>query len=82
MMKKTVDAFVECQKSVVNKINSSRNELVCGRTEEAYNILTNLSDELTTDIRISEGKFEIVLSKACKNYAKKELNIESANKNV
>ena len=52
------------------------------RTEEAYNILTNLSDELTTDIRISEGKFEAVLDKACKNYAKKELNIESANKNV
>lgn len=82
MMKKTVDAFVECQKSVVNEINSARNELVCGRTEEAYNILTNLSDELTTDIRISEGKFEAVLDKACKNYAKKELNIESANENV
>lgn len=82
MMKKTVDAFVECQKSVVNEINFARNELISGRTEEAYSILTNLSDELTTDIRISEGKFEIVLSKACKNYAKKELNIESANKNV
>ena len=77
MMQRAVDAFVECQKSVVNEINSARNELVCGRTEEAYNILTNLSD-----IRISEGKFEAVLDKACKNYAKKELNIESANKNV
>ena len=82
MMKKTVDAFVECQKSVVNEINSARNELVCGRTEEAYNILTNLSDELTTDIRISEGKFEIVVSKACKNYAKKELNNTATNENV
>lgn len=82
MMKKTVDAFVECQKSVVNEINLARNELVCGRPEEAYLILTNLSDELTTDIRISEGKFEAVLDRACKNYAKKELNTESANKNV
>ena len=71
MMKKTVDAFVECQKSVVNEINSARNELVCGRTEEAYNILTNLSAELTTDIRISEGKFETLLDKACKNYIDK-----------
>lgn len=82
MMKKTVDAFVECQKSVVNEINFARNEMISGRTEEAYNILTNLSDELTTDIRISESKFEAVLDKACKNYAKKELNIESANENV
>ena len=82
MMQRAVDAFVECQKSVVNEINLARNELVCGRTEEAYNILTNLSDELTTDIRISEGKFEAVLDRACKNYAKKELNIESANENV
>lgn len=82
MMRKTVDAFVECQKSVVNEINFARNELISGRTEEAYNILTNLSDELMADIRISEGKFEAVLDKACKNYAKKELNIESANKNV
>lgn len=72
MMKKTVDAFVECQKSVVNEINFARNELISGRTEEAYNILTNLSDELTTDIRISESKFESVLDKACKNYAKKK----------
>lgn len=82
MMKKTVDAFVECQKSVVNEINFARNELISGRPEEAYNILTNLSDELTTDIRISEGRFETVLDKACENYAKKELNTESANKNV
>ena len=82
MMKKTVDAFVECQKSVVNEINFARNELISGRTEEAYNILTNLSEELTTDIRISEGRFETVLDKACENYAKKELNTESANKNV
>ena len=70
MIKKTIDAFVECQKSVVNEIDSARNELVCGRTEEAYNILTNLSAELTTDIRISEGKFEAVLDTACKNYIK------------
>lgn len=70
MIKKTIDAFVECQKSVVNEINSARNELVCGRTEEAYNILTNLSAELTTDIRISEDKFETLLDTACKNYIK------------
>ena len=76
MMKKTVDAFVECQKSVVNEINSARNELVCGRTEEAYNILTNLSAELTTDIRISEGKFETLLDKACKNYIDKNQGVE------
>ena len=70
MIKKTIDAFVECQKSVVNEIDSARNELVCGRTEEAYNILTNLSAELTTDIRISEDKFETLLDTACKNYIK------------
>lgn len=82
MLEKAKDAFVECQKSIVNEINYARNELICGRYEEAYNILTNLFDELTTDIRISEGKFETALSKACKNYAKKELNIKSANENV
>ena len=76
MIKKTIDAFVECQKSVVNEINSARNELVCGRTEEAYNILTNLSAELTTDIRISEGKFETLLDKACKKYIDKNRGIE------
>lgn len=76
MIKKTIDAFVECQKSVVNEINSARNELVCGRTEEAYNILTNLSAELTTDIRISEGKFETLLDKACKNYIDKNQGVE------
>ena len=76
MIKKTIDAFVECQKSVANEINSARNELVCGRTEEAYNILTNLSAELTTDIRISEGKFETLLDKACKNYIDKNQGVE------
>ena len=76
MIKKTIDAFVECQKSVVNEINSARNELVCGRTEEAYNILTNLSAELTTDIRISEDKFETLLDKACKNYIDKNQGVE------
>ena len=76
MIKKTIDAFVECQKSVVNEINSARNELVCGRTEEAYSILTNLSAELTTDIRISEGKFETLLDKACKNYIDKNQGVE------
>ena len=76
MIKKTIDAFVECQKSVVNEINSARNELVCGRTEEAYNILTNLSDELATDIRISEGKFKTLLDKACKNYIDKNQGVE------
>lgn len=76
MIKKTIDAFVECQKSVVNEINSARNELICGRTEEAYNILTNLSAELTTDIRISEGKFETLLDKACKNYIDKNQGVE------
>lgn len=76
MIKKTIDAFVECQKSVVNEINLARNELVCGRAEEAYNILTNLSAELTTDIRISEGKFEAVLDTACKNYIDKNQGVE------
>lgn len=76
MIKKTIDAFVECQKSIVNEINYARNELICGRYEEAYNILTNLSDELTTDIRISESKFETLLDKACKNYIDKNRGVE------
>lgn len=71
MLKGTIDAFVEAQQSIVNEINYARNELIVGRYEEVYNILTNLSDELTKDIQISTEEYE-----------KKELNIESANENV
>lgn len=58
MMKPVYDAFTECQKSVVNEINYARNELIAGRYEEVYNILTNLSDELTKDIQISTEEYE------------------------
>ncbi len=43
MIKPVYDAFTECQKSVVNEINYARNELIAGRYEEVYNILTNIN---------------------------------------
>lgn len=71
MLKGTIDAFVEAQQSIVNEITYARNELIVGRYEEVYNILTNLSDELTKDIQISTEEYE-----------KKELNTTTTNENV
>ncbi len=83
MMKPVFDAFTECQRSVVNEINYAINELISGRYEEVYNVLKNLSDELTTDVQISTGKFEVLLGKACEEYEKrKELNTTTTNENV
>lgn len=69
------DLFVECQKSMLTEINQALIELKAQRFEEVYNILTNLSDELTTDIRISEeSNFEKIITLGCEEYAKKELS--------
>lgn len=67
------DAFAECQKSMIKEINQARDELIAGRYKEVYNILTSLSDELTTDVLISEeSDFEKVITLGCKEHAKKE----------
>ena len=49
-------AFEMAQESIVNEIGYALNELICGRTEEAYNILVNLRDELVADLNISNKK--------------------------
>jgi hypothetical protein len=56
MVKKAMEAFEEMQESIINEIGYALNELICGRTEEAYNILVNLRDELVTDLNISNKK--------------------------
>lgn len=56
MFRKTADAFVECQQSVVNELGYIMNEMNCGRYEEAYNATKNLHDEIYNDIQISKGK--------------------------
>lgn len=56
MVKRAMEAFEEMQESVINEIGYALNELICGRTEEAYNILVNLRDELVTDLNISNKK--------------------------
>lgn len=77
------DAFVECQKSMLTEINQALIELKAQRFEEVYNILTSLSDELTTDVLISEeSDFEKVITLGCQKYAKKELNTNATNDNV
>ena len=77
------DAFVECLKSMIKEINQARDDLIAGRYEEVYNILTSLSDELTTDVLISEeSDFEKVITLGCQKYAKKELNTTTTNENV
>jgi hypothetical protein len=50
------DAFVEAQESIVNELNIALNELKVGMYESVYNRLTDLCDELTTDIIISKAK--------------------------
>ncbi|MBQ8299484.1 MAG: hypothetical protein IJX99_06445 [Clostridia bacterium] len=66
MKKGTEDAFVEAQKSILNEVNLAIEELKKGLYENVYTRLTNLSDELTEDIRISTDATE---------ETKKELNI-------
>lgn len=66
MKKGTEDAFVEAQKSILNEVNLAIEELKKGLYENIYTRLTNLSDELTEDIRISTDTTE---------ETKKELNI-------
>lgn len=66
MKKCTEDAFVEAQKSILNEVNLAIEELKKGLYENVYTRLTNLSDELTEDIRISTDTTE---------ETKKELNI-------
>ena len=56
MVKKAMKAFEEMQESIINEIGYAINELICGRTEEAYNILVNLRDELVTDLNVSNKK--------------------------
>ena len=51
--------MTEMQESVVAELNEAINNLKAGRYEEVYNILTNLSDELTTDIIISKDDSSI-----------------------
>lgn len=53
MIRKVMEAFTEAQESIVNELNYILNELVVGKTEEAYTSLRDLRDELVTDIRIS-----------------------------
>lgn len=71
--------FEMAQESVVNEIGYAINELICGRTEEAYNILVNLKDELVSDL--NNSKFDELIKEAGKEYIKKELNI-AGNDNV
>ena len=73
MLRKVMKAFEEMQESVVNEIGYAINELICGRTEEAYNILVNLKDEITMDIIISkEEKVDEVIKEAGKLYIENE----------
>lgn len=52
-------AFEMAQESIVNELSLARNELIAGRNEEVYNILTNLIDELTTDLICEDAKKEL-----------------------
>ena len=49
-------AYVELQESIVSELSLAINELKAGMHEKVYNRLTDLSDELTTDIIISKEK--------------------------
>lgn len=84
MVKKAMEAFEEMQERIINEIGYALNELICGRTEEAYNILVNLRDELTIDVINSKDGEEKVdrLIKAAgvkyiENEYKKELEMDS-----
>ena len=70
MLRKVEKAFEEAQESIVNEIGYALNELICGRTEEAYNILVNLRDELVADL--NNSKFDEVIKEAGKLYIENE----------
>ena len=75
-------AFEMAQESIINEIGYALNELICGRTEEAYNILVNLRDELVTDLIYvdeSEKKFDELIKEAGKLYIENEYKKELAN---
>ena len=81
MLRKVMKAFEEMQESVVNEIGYAINELICGRTEEAYNILVNLKDEITVDlINSKEDKFDEVIKEAGKLYIENEYKKETEDK--
>ena len=83
MLRKVEKAFEEAQESIVNEIGYALNELICGRTEEAYNILVNLRDELVADL--NNSKFDEAIKEAGKLYIeneyKKELSISDQTEN-
>ncbi len=56
MFRKTVDAFVEAQESIIHELGYIENEMISGRQEEAYNALRDLKNELIKDVQISKGK--------------------------
>ena len=67
--------FNEIQESIINEIGYALNELICGRTEEAYNILINLRDELVADliyVEESEKKFDELIKEAGKLFIENE----------
>jgi len=66
-------AFTECQESMLHEISDAINELKAGRTEETYNILVGLEEELTTDIINSkiDDNFEDLLEKSANESIKK-----------
>lgn len=49
-------AYVELQESIVCELNEALNELKAGMYENVYNRLTDLCDELTTNIIILKEK--------------------------
>ena len=82
MVRKAMEAFEEMQESIVNEIGYAINELICGRTEEAYNILVNLKDELVADLIYvdeSEKKFDELIKEAGKLYIENEYKKELEN---
>ena len=83
MVKKAMKVFEEMQESIVNEVGYAINELICGRTEEAYNILVNLRDELVADL--NNSKFDEAIKEAGKLYIeneyKKELSISDQTEN-
>ena len=70
-------AFEMAQESIINEIGYALNELICGRTEEAYNILVNLRDELVADL--TNSKFDEVIKEAGKLYIENEYKKELEN---
>lgn len=75
MVKKAMEAFEEMQESIINEIGYALNELICGRTEEAYNILVNLRDEITVDLinsKDGEEKVERLIKAAGVKYIENE----------